>query len=99
MSRARGELVSTNFSSSHYVRLTVPELGFGDALDVMVQYCLERDEKLHTGWLRARANDRAWIVFSFRHRKNAKDFAQRFSGEVFVLPTNDVSFSGERRTS
>jgi len=67
-------------------------LGFGDGMDVMVQYCLERGEKVHTGWLRARANDEAWIVFSFHQGKNAKDFAQRFSGEVFVPPTNDVSF-------
>jgi hypothetical protein len=61
----------------------VPELDFGNDLDEMIQFCLERSEELRTGCLRTRVDQRDWIVFYFREPKNAKDFAERFSGEVF----------------
>jgi hypothetical protein len=88
-----GGMVYTRFAKPLYVRLSVPELGFGNELDAIVQFHLERGEELRTGCLRTRADHRVWIVFCFRDPKNAKDFATRFSGEVFVPTADDFSFS------
>ena len=88
-----GEIAPTIFANPHCVRLSVPDLGFGDDLDAMVQFCWERGEELRTGYLRTRADHRDWIIFCFRDPKNAKDFATRFSGEVFVPAADDFSFS------
>jgi len=83
----------TNFVKPLYVRLSVPERGFGPELDAIVQFHLERGEEMRTGCLRARADHRVWIIFCFRDSKNAKDFAARFGGEPFVPAADDLSFS------
>jgi hypothetical protein len=44
-----GEIAPTIFANPHCVRLSVPELGFGDDLDATVQFCLERGQELRTG--------------------------------------------------
>jgi hypothetical protein len=93
MSRLNGGVVSTSFVKPLYVRLSVPELGFGNELDAIVQFHLERGEELRPGCLRARADHRVWIIFCFRDPKNAKDFAARFGGELFVPAADDLSFS------
>jgi hypothetical protein len=87
-----GEIAPTIFAKLHCVRLSVPELGFGDDLDAMVQFCLERGEELRTGCFRTRADHRDWIFFCFRDPQNAEDFAERFSGEVFVPAPDDCFF-------
>jgi hypothetical protein len=91
MSGFNGGAVSTSFVKPHYVRLSVPELGFGSELDAIVQFHLEREEELRTGGLRARADHRVWIIFCFRDPKNAKDFAARFGGEIFIPAADDLS--------
>jgi hypothetical protein len=92
MSCLNGEIASTNFGNPQFVRLSVPELGFGSALDAMVQFCLERGEELRTGCFITRTDHRVWIYFCFPDPKNAKDFAERFSGELFVPAADDFSF-------
>jgi hypothetical protein len=91
MSGFNGGAVSTSFAKRLYVRLSVPERGFGSELDAIVQFHLEREEEMRTGGLSSRADHRAWIVFSFRDPKNARDFAARFGGEIFVPAANDFS--------
>lgn len=91
MSCLNGEIASTNFGKPQFVRLTVPELGFGSDLDAMVQFCQERGEELRTGCFRTRTDHRDWIYFCFPD-KNAKDFAERFSGERFVPAADEFSF-------
>jgi hypothetical protein len=86
-----GGTVSTSFAKPVCVRLSVPELGFGTELDAIVQFQLERGEELRTGCLRARADHRVWIIFCFRDPKNAKDFAARFGGEIFIPAADDLS--------
>ena len=92
MSYRDGDTPSTNFGNSHFVRLNVPELGFGSELDAMVQFCLERDEELRTGCVRTRTDNRDWIYFCFRNLNNAKHFAGRFSGNLFVPAADDLIF-------
>jgi hypothetical protein len=92
MSRPNGEIAWMIFANPHCVRLSVPELGFGDDLDAIVWFCLERGEGLCTGCFRTRADDRVWIFFCFRDPQNAEDFAARFSGEAFVPAPDDLFF-------
>jgi hypothetical protein len=87
-----GEIAPTIFANPHCVRLSVPELGFGDDLDAMVQFCLERGEELRTGCFRTRADHRDWMFVCFRDPQNAEDFAERFNGEVFVPAPDDFFF-------
>jgi hypothetical protein len=75
-----------------FVRLSVPEHGFGSELDAMVQFCLERGEELRTGCFRTKVDQRDWIYFCFPDPNNAKDFAERFGGELFVPAADDFSF-------
>jgi hypothetical protein len=93
MSGFNGGAVSRSFVKPLYVRLSVPEGGFGSELDAIVQFHLERGEELRTGGLSARADHRIWIVFCFRDPKNAQDFAARFGGELIVPAADDSSFS------
>jgi hypothetical protein len=75
-----------------FVRLSVPDQGFGSDLDAMVQFCLERGEELRTGCFRTKIDQQDWIYFCFPDPKNAKDFAKRFAGELFVPDADDFSF-------
>ena len=93
MPRLNGGVVFTRFAKPLYVRLSLPEPGFGNELDAIVQFHLERGEELRSGCLRTRADHRVWITFCFRDPKNANDFATRFGGEVFVPAPDDFSFS------
>lgn len=77
--------------NAHHVRLSVPERGFGDDMDEMVEFCLKRSERLRAGCLRTRSDQRDWIVFHFQDPKNAEDFARRFGGETFE-PGHDSDF-------
>jgi hypothetical protein len=91
MSCLNGE-ASTNFGKPQFVRLSVPELGFGHELDAIIQFHLERGEELRTGCFRKRTDQRDWIYFCFPDPRNAKDFAERFGGELFVPAGDDFSF-------
>ena len=71
----------------HFVELSVPEGGFGSELDTMVQFYLEHGEELRIGCFR---RDR--ILFCFRDPRNAAEFARRFSGEIFLAPSDDNLF-------
>jgi len=92
MSSLNGSTVSASVKILHYVRLSVPELGFGSDLDAMVQFCLERGEVLRTGCIRTKADHRDWIYFCFRDPNNAKHFAKRFSGQLFMPAADDFTF-------
>jgi hypothetical protein len=92
MSGLNGGVGSTSFAKPLYVRLSVPEFGFGNELEAIVQYYLERGEELRTGCLRTRADHRLWIIFCFRDPQNANDFATSFSGEVVVPAADDFFF-------
>jgi hypothetical protein len=62
------------------------DFDFGDDLDEMVQFCLERGEALLiTGCSEARADHRVWMQFCLQDPKNAEDYAERFGGEVLEL--------------
>jgi len=64
-----GEIAPTIFANPHCVRLSVPELGFGDDLDATVQFCLERGQELRTGCFRRRADHRDWIFYASAIRR------------------------------
>jgi len=90
MSGLNGSRVSVR--TSHFVRLRVPELGFGSDLDAMVQFCLQCGEKLRTGSIRTKADQLDWIYFCFHDPNNAKHFAGRFNGQVFIPTADDFTF-------
>jgi len=81
VSSLNGGVASKNLANARFVRLSVPEFCVGYDFDEMVQFCLKCSEEF--GCFTTRANQRDWIVFCFRDPKNAKEFAERFSGEVF----------------
>jgi hypothetical protein len=86
-----GEIPSAIIVNPHFVQLYVPERGFGSELDAMVQFCLEHGEEFRIGCFRE--NDRRnCILFCFRDPKNAAEFAKRFSGEIFAVPSHDDFF-------
>ncbi|MCK1511254.1 hypothetical protein IVB22_01440 [Bradyrhizobium sp. 190] len=75
----------------HFVQLNVPERGFGSELDAMVQFCLEHGEEFRIGCFRE-IDRRDCILFRFRDPKNAAEFARRFGGEIFAVPSDDDLF-------
>ena len=75
---------SASVTNSHFVRLRVPDPGFGSDLDAMVQFYLEHGEELRIGCFRTDRRDR--ILFCFRDPRNVTEFARRFSGEIFLAP-------------
>ena len=75
----------------HFVQLNVPERGFGNELDAMVQFCLEHGEEFRIGCFRE-SEGRDCIVFCFGNPKNAAEFARRFRGEMFATPSDDDLF-------
>lgn len=83
---------SVGVKNSHFVRLKVPELGFGSDMDAMVQFCLQCGEKLRTGSIRTKSDQRDWIYFCFRDPNNAKHFAGRFNGQLFIPTADDFTF-------
>lgn len=90
----KGLMASTILATPHLVRLNVPEHGFGDGLDAMIQFCFEREEELRTGWSTRVDKGDPKIYFLFRDPKNAEEFAERFGGEFFetwVTPPRDQS--------
>jgi hypothetical protein len=92
MSGLNGATASASLRNSHFVRLSVPELGFGSDLDAMIQFCLQRGEKLRTGCIRTKADQRDWIYFCFHDLNNAKHFAGRFNGQLFIPTVGDFTF-------
>jgi hypothetical protein len=72
-----------------FVQLSVPEDGVGSKLDAMAQFVLERGEELRIGCFRGEVDRRQCAVFAFRDARNATDFANRFSGEILIVPSND----------
>ena len=67
MPRLNGEILSAFIADPHFVALNVPERGFGNELDAMVQFYLEHGEELRIGCFRTDRRDR--IVFCFRIRR------------------------------
>lgn len=86
-----GAIAPTIFANPHCVRLSVPELGFGDDLDAMVQFCLERGEELRTGCFRTRADHRDWMFFASAIRRMRKT-SQSVLTEKFFVPAPDEFF-------
>jgi len=85
-----GEIPSAFIADPHFVELSVPERGFGNELDAMVQFYLEHGEELRIGCFRTDRRDR--IVFCFRDPRNAAEFARRFSGEICLALSDDNLF-------
>ena len=52
MPTLNGEISLTLIANPHFVQLNVPERGFGDELDAMVQFCLEHGEEFRIGCFR-----------------------------------------------
>lgn len=82
---------SAIIANPHFVQLNVPERGFGNQLDAMVQFCLEHGEEFRIGCFRE-SEGRDCILFRFRDPKNATAFAGRFDGEVLAVPSEDDLF-------
>ena len=87
-----GEAASAFIVNPHFVQLRVPERGFGNELDAMVQFFQERGEELRVGCFRSKPHRGDCILFCFRERRNANEFARRFGGEIFVVPSDDDLF-------
>jgi hypothetical protein len=87
MPSLNGETSSAIIVNPHFVQLNVPERGFGNELDAMVQFCLEHSEEFRIGCFRE-IDRRDCILFCFRDPKNAAEFAKRFSGEIFAVPSD-----------
>ncbi|XIA62892.1 hypothetical protein ACFIOY_26410 [Bradyrhizobium sp. TZ2] len=91
MARSKGELASAIIVNPYFVQLNVPDRGFGNELDAMVQFCLEHGEEFRIGCFR-QIDLRDCILLCFRDPKNAAEFAKRFSGEIFAVPSDDDLF-------
>jgi hypothetical protein len=85
------EASSAIITNPHFVQLNVPERGFGNELDAMVQFCLDHGEEFRIGCFRENEG-RDCILFCFQDPKNAVEFARRFSGELFAVPSDDDLF-------
>jgi hypothetical protein len=85
------ETLSAIIVSPHFVQLNVPERGFGNELDAMVQFCLEHGEEFRIGCFR-QVDQIDCIIFCFRDPRNAAGFANRFDGEIFAVPSDDDLF-------
>lgn len=85
------EASSAIITNPHFVQLNVPERGFGNELDAMVQFCLDHGEEFRIGCFRENEG-RDCILFCFQDPKNAVEFAGRFSGELFAVPSDDDLF-------
>jgi len=85
MSCSNGEITSMILASANplYLRMSLPEHGFGNDFDAMIQFYRERGEELRAEYSRARTDHQGSIYFCFRDPRNAEDFAERFSGERF----------------
>jgi hypothetical protein len=82
---------SAIITNPHFVQLNVPERGFGNELDAMVQFCLDHGEEFRIGCFRENEG-RDCILFCFHDPKNAVEFAKRFGGELFAAPSDDDLF-------
>ena len=78
------KIPSAFFVDPHFVELSVPEVGFDEELDAMVQFCLEHGEEFRIGCFRTDGRDR--VLFCFRDPWNARSFASRFSGKIVLAP-------------
>ena len=88
LNRGASSAIITN---PHFVQLNVPERGFGNELDAMVQFCLDHGEEFRIGCFRENEG-RDCILFCFHDPKNAVEFAKRFGGELFAAPSDDDLF-------
>jgi hypothetical protein len=88
MDSLNGERASAFIANPHFVELNVPERGFGNELDVMVQFFMAHGEELRMGCFR-KEDGRGCILFCFRDPDNATEFAQRFGGEAFAVPADE----------
>ena len=57
-------------------------------LDAMVEFCLEHGEEFRIGCFRE-IDQRDCVLFCFRDRGNATEFARRFGGEIVLAPSVD----------
>ena len=92
MGSFNGETTSAVIAGPHFVQLPVPERGFGNELDAMVEFILEHGEELRIGCLKREDDHRDCVLFCFRDPNNAVDFARRFCGKVFDVPSDDDLF-------
>lgn len=91
MSYLNGGLAPAIIAGPYFVQLHVPERGFGNELDAMVQFCLEHGEEFRIGCFR-QIDRRDCILFCFRDPGNAVEFAQRFGGDALAMPSDDDLF-------
>ena len=82
-----GNIPSDFIVDPHFVELSVPEHGFGERLNAMVQFCLEHGEELRIGCFRTGRRDR--VLFCFRNQWNARAFASCFSGKIVLAAPDD----------
>jgi hypothetical protein len=92
MPSRNGETPSAVIANPYFVQLSVPERGFGNELDAMVQFFLEHAEEFRIGCVRREDDRRNCILFCFRDPENAAEFAKRFGGEIFAVPSDEDLF-------
>ena len=92
MPSLNGAAPSAVIAHPHFVQLGVPERGFGNELDAIVQFFLEHAEELRIGCVQREDDRRNCILFCFRDPENAAAFAQCFGGEIFAVPSDEDLF-------
>ena len=78
-------------TDAHLVQLTMPEYGFGQTLDTMVEFFLEHGEELRVGWILRNSDREAQLLFCFRNLANAAKFAQQFCGVIVEETFHDAA--------
>lgn len=76
---------------AHLVQLTMPEYGFGQTLDVMIEFFLEHGEQLRVGWILRNSGREALLLFCFQDLANAAKFAQQFRGVIVEEMSHDAA--------
>jgi hypothetical protein len=74
--------IEAAITDAHLVQLTMPEYGFGQTLDTMVEFFLEHGEELRVGWILKNSDREAQLLFCFQDFGNATKFAQQFCGVI-----------------
>jgi len=83
--KSKGQLVAEFWAARRYrVRLKIPELGFGEATDDIVNFCEQRGESI--GSAPSTDPGQRWKTrcFAFLSERNAKDFMNLFGGEFSI---------------
>jgi hypothetical protein len=90
-----GNIPSDFIVDPHFVELSVPENGFGERLNGMVQFCLEHGEELRIGCFRTGRRDR--VLFLFPKMRGPSRAA--LAGRSFWQTRMMIQFLCEHRTA